>query len=256
MKTKLSIFKIGGKILENEPQLFQFLQAVQSCAGAKIIVHGGGPKATQLAEQLNIVTQMVEGRRITNAAMLEVAVMVYAGLLNKKIVAVLQALGVNAIGLSGADANTILAQKRSIETIDFGFVGDIKKVDGQRLHEFIKAGLLPVFCAITHDGNGQLLNTNADTIARQIAVSLSSLYETELTFCFEQGGVLESNNGQLTVIKRLNFEHFQQLKGNGTINNGMIPKLDNAFKALQNGVTQVRITKFNRLQSGTQITLD
>lgn len=189
MKNQLTVFKVGGKVLEKPALLNSFLKNFSSWPEAKILVHGGGSKASQLAKQMGITPQMVNGRRITDAAMLEVALMVYGGYYNKSIVAQLQHLGINALGLSGADGNTILAEKRPVGEYDFGFVGDVRKVDQQRLKWFLESELVPVFCALTHDGQGQLLNTNADTIASELAAAMSKIYDTQLVFCFEKAGI-------------------------------------------------------------------
>lgn len=233
---KLSIVKIGGNIIEDETALNDFLQLFSNIKGKKILVHGGGKKATQMAAKLGIQSIMVNGRRITDAATLEVITMVYGGLVNKNMVAKLQALNTNAIGLSGADGNTILSDKRPIKETDFGFVGDVKNVDNQAIDVLISANFTPVFCAITHDGNGQLLNTNADTITSQIAIGMSKNYETSIYYCFELNGVLERIEDKNSVIKNINSESYQQLLSTGIISNGMLPKLENCFDALKNGV--------------------
>lgn len=233
---KLSIVKIGGNIIEDETALNDFLQLFSNLKGKKILVHGGGKKATQMAAKLGIQSTMVNGRRITDAATLEVITMVYGGLVNKNMVAKLQALNTNAIGLSGADGNTILSDKRPIKETDFGFVGDVKNVDNQAIDVLISANFTPVFCAITHDGNGQLLNTNADTITSQIAIGMSKNYETSIYYCFELNGVLERIEDKNSVIKNINSESYQQLLSTGIISNGMLPKLENCFDALKNGV--------------------
>lgn len=236
---KLSIVKIGGNIIEDETALHDFLQLFSNIKGKKILVHGGGKKATQMATKLGIQSTMVNGRRITDAATLEVITMVYGGLVNKNMVAKLQALKTNAIGLSGADGNTILSNKRPIKETDFGFVGDIINVDNQAIEVLISANFTPVFCAITHDGNGQLLNTNADTITSQIAIGMSKNYETSIYYCFELNGVLEDINDKNTVIKYINSESYSRLLSDGIIADGMLPKLENCFNALKNGVHAV-----------------
>lgn len=256
MKTQLTVFKIGGKVLEDSAALEAFLKEFSVWPGAKILVHGGGQKASQLAKQMGLTPQMVNGRRITDAGMLEVALMVYGGFYNKTIVAQLQRLGVNAIGLSGADGNTILAEKRPAQEIDFGFVGDVRRVNQQRLQWLLESELVPVFCALTHDGQGHLLNTNADTIATELATAMSNIYDTQLIFCFEKAGVLRDANDEGSVIPHLNRAGFEALRKQNVVTDGMLPKLDNAFKALQNGVKQVRITHVHHLNQGTLITLD
>ena len=236
---KLSIIKIGGNIIEDESSLHEFLKLFSNLTGKKILVHGGGKKATQIAAKLGIASTMVNGRRITDAATLEVITMVYGGLVNKNIIAKLQSLGINAIGLSGADGNTILSSKRPVKEIDYGFVGDVKNVDNQAIEVLINHDFTPVFCAITHDGNGQLLNTNADTITSQIAVSMSKNYETSIYYCFELNGVLEDINDKNSVIKHINSKSYSTLLSDGIIADGMLPKLENCFNALKNGVRAV-----------------
>ncbi len=238
---QLFILKIGGKVIEEETLLNEALQAFANQAGFKILIHGGGKRASELSKQLNIPVQMVNGRRITDAAMLEVAVMVYAGLANKTIVAKLQTLNCNAIGLSGADANTIVAHKRPMIDLDYGFVGDVDAVNVPTIQTFLEGNLTPVFCAITHNGNGQLLNTNADTIATQIAIAFAPFYAVSLNFCFEKPGVLLNSTDDNSVISSLNRETYQTYQTEGIITDGMLPKLDNAFEALQKGVKEVRI---------------
>jgi len=236
---KLSIIKIGGNIIEDESSLHEFLKLFSNHTGKKILVHGGGKKATQMAAKLGIASTMLNGRRITDAATLEVITMVYGGLVNKNIIAKLQSLGINAIGLSGADGNTILSSKRPVKEIDYGFVGDVKNVDNQAIEVLINHDFTPVFCAITHDGNGQLLNTNADTITSQIAVSMSKNYETSIYYCFELNGVLEDINDKNSVIKHINSKSYSTLLSDGIIADGMLPKLENCFNALKNGVRAV-----------------
>jgi acetylglutamate kinase len=204
-------------------------------------VHGGGKRATAMATKLGIASKMINGRRITDAETLEVITMVFGGLVNKNIVAKLQALQVDAIGLTGADVNSIKSKKRPIREIDYGFVGDVKEVASNSIDTLIQADFTPVFCAITHDGKGQLLNTNADTIASQIAVGMSKMYKTSVYYCFELNGVLKDFNDKKSVIKRINFETYQQLLKEGIITDGMIPKLDNCFDALNKGVHKVYI---------------
>ncbi|EAR12079.1 putative acetylglutamate kinase [Polaribacter irgensii 23-P] len=238
---KLSIVKIGGNIIENEIALHTFLQLFSSIEGKKILVHGGGKRATEFAVKLGLAPKIISGRRLTDAQSLEVITMVYGGLVNKNIVAKLQALKINAIGLSGADANSIRAKKRPITPIDFGFVGDVKEVSSNAIDALIQASFTPVFCAITHDGNGQLLNTNADTIASQISISMSKSYATVLYYCFELNGVLRNFNDKTSVIQHLNTTRYQGLLKAGIIADGMLPKLENCFDALKNGVAKVHI---------------
>lgn len=244
---KLSIVKIGGNIIEDENSLNDFLVLFSKIEGKKILVHGGGKKATQIASKLGIESTMINGRRITDAATLEVITMVYGGLVNKNIVAKLQALKTNAIGLSGADCNCILSEKRPIKEIDFGFVGDVKNVDNHAIEVLITNDFTPVFCAITHDGKGQLLNTNADTITSQIAIAMSKKYETSIYYCFELNGVLSDFNNKNSVIKHINSVTYESLLTSGIISDGMIPKLENCFDALKNGVHAVFMGNTNIL---------
>lgn len=241
MKEHLSIIKIGGNIIEDENSLNDFLKLFSDLEGHKILVHGGGKRATHIASKLGIESKMVSGRRITNAETLEVITMVYGGLVNKNVVAKLQALNTNAIGLTGADINSIQSDKRPVKEIDFGFVGDVKKVASQSIDKLIKANFTPVFCAITHDGNGQLLNTNADTIASTIAVGMSEIYTTSIYYCFELNGVLQDFNDKNSVIQNIDLEKYQILLKDEIISDGMIPKIDNCFDALHNGVHKVHI---------------
>ena len=243
MKT-LNIIKIGGNIIDDESQLNDFIQSLASLNEPFILVHGGGKLATDLAEKLNIPQQLIEGRRITDAETLKIATMVYAGYINKNIVAKLQKQNINSIGLSGADGNLINATKRIHQEIDFGFVGDVsvEHVNCAFLDLLLQNGLTPVICAITHNKQGQLLNTNADTIASVLASSLATSFEVKLTYCFEKKGVLSNPENDNSVIKNLNFETFQKLKEEGIINKGMIPKINNAFDALANGVKEIGIT--------------
>ncbi|MBI5915498.1 MAG: acetylglutamate kinase [Bacteroidetes bacterium] len=254
---KLTILKIGGKLLDDDTQLGSALSAFANIAGAKILVHGGGKKGSEISRRLGIEPQMVEGRRITDAATLEVVTMVYAGLLNKAVVAKLQALGCNAIGLSGADGNAILAKKRGAGAIDYGFVGDVETVNNPLIISFLENNLIPVFSPITHDGNGQLLNTNADTIARMLAVSLSKNFEVKLLFCFEKNGVLLDPTDDDSVLPSLDTETYEQYRASGVISEGMVPKLDNAFAAKNGGVEEVWVCGVEGIsgQKGTQILL-
>ena len=240
-KEKLSIIKIGGNIIEEETSLNEFLKLFSNIKGKKILVHGGGKRATHIASKLGIKSKMIDGRRITDTETLEVITMVYGGLVNKNVVAKLQANSVNAIGLTGADINSIQSEKRPVKDIDFGFVGDVKKIAHNSINKLIKADFTPVFCAITHDGNGQLLNTNADTIASQIAIGMSSLYETTIYYCFELNGVLQDFNDKESVIKKINSETYKKLLEDGIISEGMLPKLENCFDALNNGVQNIKM---------------
>ncbi len=254
----LTIVKIGGKLLESEALLSQTLQQFAQIKGAKILVHGGGKSASEWSNALGIPPNMVDGRRITDAPTLEVVTMVYAGLENKKVVSQLQALGCDALGFSGADANTILARKRPVKTIDYGFVGDIDQVNAMRINALLKLGLSPVFCAITHDGNGGLLNTNADTIAAEMAKAMANHYEVKLFYCFEKAGVLADPNDDHSVIALIDQATFAAGKKSGAIAAGMLPKLENAFAALLAGVQLVTIGGPEALTGvgGTQLTLN
>jgi acetylglutamate kinase len=241
MKNKISIIKIGGNIINDESMLDSFLADFTKIDDPKILIHGGGKIANQLNEKLGIKTIMNEGRRITSSENLDTVTMVYAGLINKKIVSKLQSNNCNALGLSGADANCILATKRPTSPIDFGLVGDVETINSNTIDLFLQASITPVFCAISHDGNGQLLNTNADTVATEIAIALSDLYDTELIYCFEKNGVLEDVSDENSIIKNINSEKYVELKKNKTINEGMLPKIENCFHALSNNVNKVII---------------
>lgn len=241
MADKLQLLKIGGKVLDDEALLAQVLTTFLHLEGRKLLVHGGGKRTSELSERLGLTPHMVDGRRITDAETLEVATMVYAGLFNKMIVSKLQSFGVNALGLSGADGNVIQAHKRPVKTIDYGFVGDIDQVDSAAINRLIQADFTPVFCAITHDGKGQLLNTNADTIAAQLAMALAPLYHVTLIYCLEKDGVLSDPNDDHSVIPELTPATYAAHRESGVISAGMIPKLDNAFNALQVEVAEVVI---------------
>ena len=248
---QLTIIKIGGNVIDNSENLHQFLLDFTALPGDKILVHGGGKIATELGESLGIEAKMVDGRRITDIETLRIVTMVYAGLINKNMVVQLQAKGNNAIGLTGADGNIIEAKKRPVKEIDYGFVGDLDEnsVSSATLDNLLKAGLTPVLCAITHDGDTQLLNTNADTIASAIAVAMSSLYETRLIYCFEKKGVLRDVNDDTTLVKEIKANEFEGLKADGTVADGMIPKLHNAFEAIKKGVSAVYIGKADELKA-------
>ena len=245
LKEKLSIIKIGGDIIEDDTSLDAFLKLFSNFEGKKILVHGGGKSATNMASKLGIESKMINGRRITDKETLEVITMVYGGLVNKNMVAKLQALQIDAIGLTGADINSIKSNKRQVKNIDYGFVGDVKEVASNSIDRLIKANFTPVFCAITHDGNGQLLNTNADTITSQVAIGMSKKYDTTIYYCFELNGVLRDINDQNSVIKYLNINTYNKLLKNGNIADGMLPKLENCFDALKNGVTKVNMGNTN-----------
>lgn len=242
MKEKLTVIKVGGKIVEEEATLNQLLNDFAAIEGHKVLVHGGGRSATRLATQLGIESQMVNGRRITDAETLKVVTMVYGGLVNKNMVAGLQARGVNALGLTGADMNVIRSVKRPVKEVDYGFVGDVDKVDGSLLSDLIKKGVVPVMAPLTHDGEGHLLNTNADTIAGETAKALAELFDVTLVFCFEKKGVLRDEHDDDSVIDTINRAEFEQYVADGVIQGGMIPKLENSFEAIRAGVTEVVIT--------------
>jgi acetylglutamate kinase len=246
---KLHIIKIGGNVIDNSENLYHFLKDFTALDGYKILVHGGGKVATQISEDLGVETKLIDGRRITDIETLRVVTMVYAGLINKNIVAQLQRFGNNAIGLTGADGNLIRTKKRLVNAIDYGFVGDMdeKSIDPENIGKLLDAGFSPVFCAITHDGEGQLLNTNADTIASALAVALSKLYETTLIYCFEKKGVLHDINDDESVIRDINPERYEELKKQQIIHSGMLPKLDNAFTAINCGVKAVIIGRSDDL---------
>ncbi|WP_443944834.1 acetylglutamate kinase [Pedobacter sp. AW1-32] len=245
----LTIIKIGGNVIDNSANLHQFLLNFTALPGDKILIHGGGKIATELGQSLGVEAKMVDGRRITDIETLRIVTMVYAGLINKNIVAQLQAKGSNAIGLTGADGNVIKAKKRPVKEIDYGYVGDLDEnsVASSTLDSLLKAGLVPVLCAITHDGETQLLNTNADTIASAVAVAMSELYDTRLVYCFEKKGVLKDVNDEATVVREIKADEFDGLKADGTVAGGMIPKLHNAFDAIKKGVTAVYIGKADEL---------
>lgn len=240
-KEKLSIVKIGGNIIEDEASLLAFLKLFSNLKGKKILVHGGGKRATHVASKLGITSKMIDGRRITDAQTLEVITMVYGGLVNKNVVAKLQSLNTNAIGLTGADANSITSVKRPVKTIDYGFVGDVKQVNHLAVNKLIEANFTPVFCAITHDAEGQLLNTNADTITSQVAVGMSAIYDTSIYYCFELNGVLRDINDKASVVKHIDSKIYKDLLEQGIISDGMLPKLENCFNALQNGVNTINM---------------
>ena len=242
MKEKLTVIKVGGKIVEEEATLNQLLADFSAIEGYKVLVHGGGRSATKLAAQLGIESKMVNGRRITDAETLKVVTMVYGGLVNKNIVAGLQAKGVNAMGFTGADMNVIRWMKRPVKEVDYGFVGDVEKVNAELLGSLIRQGVVPVMAPLTHDGQGSMLNTNADTIAGETAKALAELFDVTLVFCFEKKGVLSDENDDDSVIPVITAELFQEYVDKGIIQGGMIPKLENSFSAIDAGVSQVVIT--------------
>ena len=244
MMEKITVIKVGGAVVEDEAQLTQLLQDFSAIEGRKVLVHGGGRRATKVAAQLGIETQMVNGRRITDASMLEVVTMVYGGLVNKNVVARLQAQGIDALGLTGADIDVIRSHKRPLKNgVDYGFVGDVDRADGDKLHTLIEAGIVPVMAPLTHDGMGNILNTNADTIAGETAKALAKHYDVTLVFCFEKKGVLSNPDDDESVIPTITRAAFDRYVADGTISGGMIPKIENAFNAIDAGVGRVVITK-------------
>lgn len=240
---KVTIVKVGGAIVEDNEQLAQLLTDFAAIPGKKVLVHGGGRRATKVAAALGIESKMVNGRRITDAQMLEVVTMVYGGLVNKNLVAKLQAKGVNALGLTGADMDVIHSHKRPVKDgVDFGYVGDVERANGKMLQTLIQEGITPVMAPLTHDGNGNILNTNADTIASETAKALAPYYDVTLIYSFEKKGVLsnpDDDNSMIPVITRSDFEKYQ---ADGTIGGGMIPKIENALAAVDAGVKEVIIT--------------
>jgi acetylglutamate kinase len=252
---KLTLVKVGGKIVEEKETLDALLASFNSLDGLKVLVHGGGRSATKVAEQLGIETKMVNGRRITDEAMLKVVTMVYGGLVNKNIVAKMQSMGLNALGLTGADLGYMTSDKRPVKDVDYGFVGDVKKVDSDILADLIAKGVVPVLAPLTHDGKGNLLNTNADTIAGEAAKALAKHFDVTLVFCFEKKGVLRDENDDDSVIENIGKADFEKYVADGTIQGGMIPKLENAFAAIDAGVKQVVITKADQLGKNTGTTV-
>ena len=251
----VNVVKIGGNVIDNSTAIERFLTRFSSLSGHKILIHGGGTIATKIAEQLGVKTVMVDGRRITDEPMRDVVTMVYGGLVNKQIVARLQSLNCNAIGLTGADGQAILAEKRKITTVDYGFVGDVISVNSGFIKTLLEAGVTPVFAPLTYDKAGNILNTNADTQASSVAVAMSGDYQVNLIYCFEKKGVLRDVNDEDSVIDKINPELYDQYKSEGLIYEGMIPKLDNAFAAIKKGVSKVIICHADELveavESGT-----
>lgn len=252
-KQPLSIIKIGGNIIDNPTELSLFLTDFSNIEGNKILVHGGGKSATKMAQSIGLVPQMIDGRRITDQPMLDVVVMIYAGEINKNIVAQLQANNTNAMGFSGADGNLIQSTKRNHPTTDYGFVGDVQKVNMPLLEILISIGIVPVFCAITHDKNGQLLNTNADTIASELAIAASEVFEVTLNYCFEKAGVLTDVEDENSIIEQINSALYSKLKAEGAIHTGMIPKLENCFNSLSKGVQKIKIGHYSMLKDSKAI---
>ena len=258
MKKHLTIIKVGGKIVENSESLNSLLKDFAAVEGKKLLVHGGGRSATQMAARLGVETKMVDGRRITDEAMLEVVTMVYGGLVNKRIVAGLQALGIDAVGLTGADMNIVLSDKRKVSAVDYGWVGDVKRVNAEAVATLIESGCCPVVAPLTHDGCGHMLNTNADTMAGEMAKAMAAHYDVTLMFCFEKPGVLADENDDSSLIPTITPAVLDDLKRRGVVSGGMIPKLDNAIACVSAGVESVVITQADRIAdpyAGTKICL-
>ena len=257
MKKAITIIKVGGKIVEERESLMQLLDRFAAIEGEKVLIHGGGRSATRIAEKLGIESRMIDGRRVTDEATLGVVTMVYGGLVNKNIVAGLQARGVNALGLTGADCNVIHAHKRPVKEIDWGFVGDVDGADGKMLSALIEQGIVPVVAPLTHDGNGNMLNINADTLAAETAKALAPYYDVTLTYCFEFPGVMRNPEDATSVIPEIRTDDYRMFKEQGIVSGGMIPKIDNAFNALNNGVKKVIITRADSIDGkhGTHIML-
>lgn len=258
MNTNLQVIKIGGNIINDPPALHRLLDTFAALPAPKILVHGGGKRATELSKRLGITPKLIDGRRITKTADLEIVTMVYAGLLNKNIVAQLQARDCRAIGLSGADGDCIRAVRRAPQPIDFGWVGDVSTINTNAVTGLLEQGMTPVFCALTHDGAGNLLNTNADTIATELAIGMTSAFEVQLLYCFEKRGVLAESEDDNSRIPQLDHAAYQKLRAEGVIHSGMLPKLDNAFRALRAGVGRVVIGEQEILRdrtAGTQVVL-
>jgi acetylglutamate kinase len=247
---RITIVKVGGKVVEDPESLNSLLDQFKRISGHKMLVHGGGTTATEIAGKLGIETQMVNGRRVTDKATLDVVTMVYGGLVNKRIVAALQARNINAIGLTGADLDLIRSRKRPIQDVDYGFVGDVEDVNSKELRLLLDENVVPVVAPLTHDGNGQIFNTNADTIASELATELANYFNVYLFYCFEKKGVLLDPNDDSSVIYELNQALFKQYQEEGTISAGMIPKLDNGFRAKQKGVKEVLITNWENVATG------
>lgn len=257
MKQKVTVVKVGGKIVEAPDTLETLLHRFSALEGLKVLVHGGGRTATEVAAKLGVETHMVDGRRITDADMLRVVTMVYGGLVNKQVVARLQACGVNALGLTGADMNLIRSHRRPERNgVDFGFVGDVDTVDGERLAQLLHSGVTPVVAPLTHDGEGHLLNTNADTMAGEVAKALARQFEVTLVYCFEHAGVLADPDNEASVIPLITRRDFDVLKAQGVVTGGMLPKIENCLSAVGAGVRRVVITRADTLQEGCGTTIE
>lgn len=253
--TELTVLKIGGNVLDNPAALQSMLDSFAAMKGRKILIHGGGKIANVLMKQLGIEPKMVDGRRITDEKTLEIVTQVYAGLINKNLVSQLQARSCNAIGLTGADANTIPAVKRPVKEVDYGFVGDVdtSKINATAIKGLVEQQLVPVFAPLTHDQKGSLLNTNADTIASSIAIAMAKHYKVKLVYCFEKNGVLSDPENEDSVIPLINEAAFADYKAKGVIHSGMIPKLDNAFAALKAGVSEITICGIGAFKSSDAV---
>ncbi|MFM2358519.1 MAG: acetylglutamate kinase [Bacteroidota bacterium] len=252
-KPILNVIKVGGNVLDDATQLDQFLKDFAQVPGAKILVHGGGKIATTLGNHLGIAANYHQGRRITDKATLDLVTMVYGGLVNKQLVAGLQALNCNAIGLTGADGNIIPAAKRPVKTIDYGFVGDVQseKINSSLLNQFLQLQIVPILAPLTHDLEGSILNTNADTIASAIAIALSEQWQVRLIYCFEKKGVLLDVNDEESVVRLISPAVYQQLLAENRIADGILPKLENAFAAINSGVHEVLIGHANDVIANT-----
>ena len=255
MKHPLTIVKVGGAVVEDEARLSRLLADFSAIEGRKVLVHGGGRRATAVASSLGIESKMVGGRRITDSQMLEVVTMVYGGLVNKNIVARLQACGIDALGLTGADIDVIRSHKRPVKDVDYGFVGDVERVDGGKLSQLIEAGITPVMAPLTHDGQGNMLNTNADTIAAETAKALAGQYDVTLIFSFEKKGVLARPDDDDSLIPVITRADYMRYAADGTVSGGMLPKLENAFNAISAGVSRINITQATAIDGrhGTMI---
>lgn len=251
---EIKVIKIGGKVIDNDKNLNKLLGKISKLHGPVVLVHGGGHAATKLGDRMGVEAPMIEGRRVTDRDTLDIVTMVYGGLINKKLAAGLQKRGVNALGLSGADAGIIRAKKRKNKPVDYGFVGDITEVDAERLSKLLRSGLTPVIAPLTHDGKGQLLNTNADSIAAHVAMALGEKHKVALSYYFDLKGVM---NGK-KVLNILNTDEYKELRNAGVISKGMIPKLDMGFEALKSGVRSVRVAGhqyIDNVEGGTYLLL-